>query len=324
MTGTPLDLTPFGGLLAALGWAYWALALALVLFAIWLPKRWWLKLTLGAAVAAGVVYPLFVRPVQHRVDERQVARAAYEQQLAAAVALFNERCKTAGETIKRTVQNVDGVLWMKWRTHDVADDFEQFKLTDPFGHDCQGEGCIEQLLTLPGQGGHFEREEKQRKGRFRWVESTDPADGQMYRYVGLMTPRPMWTEAAIERLRKKGQDLDDDSYWFKAERKPIQRFTARYGITWDDISTREDREHWIAGGSLKVIDLKTNEVVAERVGYMMDRALGDRGGFRTPWAFAEQYACPEFPQIGPSDPRRRRSHMETVDFATRVLRPTGE
>jgi hypothetical protein len=120
MTGTPLDLTPFGGLIAALGWAYWALALSIVLFAIWLPKRWWLKLTLGAAVAAGVVYPLFVRPVKHHVDERQQARAAYEQQLAAATALFQERCKSAGETIKRTVQNVDSVVWMKWRSQPLS------------------------------------------------------------------------------------------------------------------------------------------------------------------------------------------------------------
>ena len=29
MTGTPLDLTPFGGIVSALGWVYWVLALAI-------------------------------------------------------------------------------------------------------------------------------------------------------------------------------------------------------------------------------------------------------------------------------------------------------
>lgn len=30
--------------------------------------------------------------------------------------------------------------------------------------------------------------------------------------------------------------------------------SARYGVTWDEISTRVDRAHWIVGSSLKIID----------------------------------------------------------------------
>ena len=270
-----------------------------------------------------MVYPLFVRPVQQHVDERQQAQAAYAQKLAAATALFKERCKTAGETIKRTVQNVDGVVWMKWRSFDVSDVYDQFKLFDPFGRDCWAEGCIEQLLILPKQNGRFEEEFKQRKGRFSFVESVDPSNGVKYRYVGSMKLSPSWTEEGVAKhKRDTGQDVPDYAYLFSIKATPIDRFTARYGITWDDISTREDREHWIAGGSLKVIDLKTNEVIAERVGYMMDRGLGGRGGHRQPWAFAEQYACPEFQKIGPSDERRSRG-AEGRFFVVRVLNSTG-
>jgi hypothetical protein len=35
--------------------------------------------------------------------------------LNASMAIFAERCKTAGGQIKRTVENVDGVVWIKWR-----------------------------------------------------------------------------------------------------------------------------------------------------------------------------------------------------------------
>jgi hypothetical protein len=134
-----------------------------------------------------------------------------------------------------------------------------------------------------------------------------------------------WTEEGIaQHKRNTGREVPDDSYRFTLETTPVDRFTTRYGITWDDISTREDREHWIAGGSLKVIDLQTNEIIAERIGYMMDRGLGDKSGFRNPWAFAEQYACPEFRQIGPSDPRRGRSYNETAIFITKVLKTTRE
>lgn len=319
MTGTPLDLTPFGGLLAAVGWLYWALALVPIALALWLPRAWWLKLASTAVVVGAVVYPVFVRPVQNHVDERERDRIEYQQRLAEATAQFEMRCRSAGEFIRRTVDNVEEVVWMKWRDkRQVADDYDQFTKTDPFGRDCEAEGCIEQLLTLPEQGGRFAREVQQRKGRFRWVETVDPADGRMYRYSGSMKPVPSWTPEAIEeRRRRTGKELEDYSYWFKTDRQPIERFTARYGITWDDISTPEDREHWIAGGRLQVIDLQTNEVIGERIGYMMDRGLGDRSGFRTPWSFAKETACPNL-----VDESGRRSNIGfTNRFLERVLKP---
>lgn len=68
----------------------------------------------------------------------------------------------------------------------------------------------------------------------------------------------------------------------------------RYGVTYDDISTREERDFWIAGSSLKVIDLQTKEVMAERIGYMMDRGQGNTNSGRSPWLFAADNACPPF------------------------------
>jgi len=69
--------------------------------------------------------------------------------------------------------------------------------------------------------------------------------------------------------------------------------------------------------------LQTNEVIAERIGYMVDAGQGSQAGGRMPWAFADQNACPSFPQIGPSDSRRQRNFRETVtsDFANKVLQP---
>ena len=128
LTGTPLDLTPFGGLLAALGWLYWLLALALVLLALWWPKRWWVKLVSAAVVLCAGIYPVFVRPVEKRVEAANQEQERFKARLDAAMALFEQRCKTAGEKITRPVENVEGVVWMKWRDKiDVKDDFDQFK-----------------------------------------------------------------------------------------------------------------------------------------------------------------------------------------------------
>jgi hypothetical protein len=93
----------------------------------------------------------------------------------------------------------------------------------------------------------------------------------------------------------------------------------------DDISTREEREYWIAGSSLKVIDLQTNEVIAERIGYMVDWAQGSQAGGRSPWLFAADNACPDFNRN-----RLRRvpgpgfsaQAGQTIDFVDQVLKPS--
>lgn len=75
----------------------------------------------------------------------------------------------------------------------------------------------------------------------------------------------------------------------------------RYGVTFDDISTKEERDHWIAGSSLRIIDTNTNEVIAERIGYMVDFAQGATPGGRQPWTFAKKnvgWSCPAFQEYG--------------------------
>jgi hypothetical protein len=98
----------------------------------------------------------------------------------------------------------------------------------------------------------------------------------------------------------------------------IKKQSARYGITWDDVSTREDRARWIAGGSLKVIDLQTSEVIAEQIGYMVDLGQGNQSGGRSPWLLARRTACPPFPG---SQGQRSWPDSETFTFASKVLKP---
>src|SRR5690349_15565669 len=43
---------------------------------------------------------------------------------------------------------------------------------------------------------------------------------------------------------------------------PVHELKSRYAISWEDISTAEDRKYWVAGSTLSVFDLRTNELVA--------------------------------------------------------------
>jgi hypothetical protein len=300
MTGTPLDLTPFGGIVTGIGWLYWLIALGLLVLALRRPKTprrkafWTLLVVLVFGLMPGI-----------QLREAYVANA----KLRAATAQFEMRCRSAGEKISRVAENVEGVVWLKWRDK-ARNESDQFKLDDPYGQDCTGVDCIEQLLRITS-GLELDPNRKQpRLFGYQFVESKSPADGLTYRYtLNLYRPHdrdPKWLETHVQTELLK---------------QPIDRPAARYGITWDDISTREDREHWIAGGSLKVIDLQTDEVIAERIGYMMDRGLGNRFNGRSPWVWARGHACPPFP-----GGRGQRSwpNTETLNFASKVLQPARE
>lgn len=239
-------------------------------------------------------------------QQREAVEAARARSQTAE-ALFQEHCKSAGEKIYKTVENVDGILLMKIRP-EKANLSDQFALTDPYGDDLGGDGYIMNFLR-----GYTKRPDPPlptappRLG-YLYVDAIDPKDGQRYRYTG--------------RIEEPWQY--DKSYLKGYTRFVLDKISAsgpapRYGVTYDDLSTRQDREYWIAGSSLKVIDLQTNEVIAERIGYMMDRGQGSSGtgGARSPWLAAADHACPSFgAQHGFTGQRR-----QTEEFVAKVLKP---
>ena len=208
--------------------------------------------------------------------------------LARAEAIFQERCKTAGEKIYRTAEDVEGVFLMKIRPSGVNYG-DQFLLDDPYGHDSTGNEYIKSFLYGRNSSGYLTQPDKEIRRGYRYVEAIDPADGRRYRYTG-RTDEPWRYDSSYSKSYKR----------FVLDRVLAPSSPPRYGVTYDDISTREEREYWIAGSSLKVIDLKTNEVMAERIGYMMDRGQGNSSGGRSPWLFAANDACPRFPRNGGS------------------------
>jgi hypothetical protein len=247
------------------------------------PRRWVPAVLLGLSL---LVSACGNGPSTSRLNERQTR----------AQAMFAERCKAAGEKIHKTVENVEGVYLLKIRPTDVNFG-EQFRLDDPYGADLGGDGYVESFLrdfhTPPRRA-------------YSYAEAIDPKDGQRYRYTGRVEEPWQTNKSYLKGYTR-----------FIVDRAPANGSAPRYGVTYDDISTREEREYWIAGSSLKVIDLHANEIIAERVGYMVDWAQGSRVGGRAPWLLATQQACPKFPgrhsvaQLG-----------QTKEFVEKVLKPS--
>ena len=245
--------------------------------------------------------------------------------LQTAEKMFAERCKKAGEFIHRTAEGVEGVFLMKIRPEGMNFG-DQYRMDDPYGRDFGGDAYIKSFLA-----GFFEanyrrpdvpKQDAPPHVAYSYVEALDPQDGKRYRYTGSMKVVGKKDASAInvrvEISRNPNYDLN--IYAFVLDRVSAPGPMPRYGVTYDDISTREDRDYWIAGSSLKVIDLKTNEVMAERIGYMMDRGQGNTSGGRAPWLRAANNACPKFPTSGGHAYQTDQTH----DFVAKILIPKSE
>ncbi|MFS2036843.1 hypothetical protein ACEN8I_22665 [Polaromonas sp. CT11-55] len=262
------------------------MALALVL---WRVKGKTAK-TIAALVVLGIASILPIQGYWAYEKEKEAANA-YRERLANAQALFDERCKTAGEKIYKTVDNVEGALLMKIRP-DKVNFFDQYAMDDPYGRDVGGRGYIGSFLRAVSGTELNKRVAEGRRVGFSYVEVSDIASKKLYRYTGVI----------------KSVDGRDPN--FELEIVEVTNPSAVYGITYEDISTKEDRDHWIAGGLLKILNLQTNSVIAERTGYIFDRGLGSTEGGRGPWEAAE--AC--------SGVDRKYGH--NARFVFKALKPT--
>lgn len=226
-----------------------------------------------------------------------------------AMHMWRERCKQAGEKIYKTAENVDGIFLMKIRSYKTGDNYDQFSMSDPYGGNSSEELYIISFMkgfNIPELSAGEDL--SARENGYSFVEANDPKSGTLHRY----TPRieEPWQ---IDKSYLKGYTrLVMDSTPITAKQR------ARYGVTYDDISTKEERDHWIAGSSLRVIDMDTGEVLAERIGYMVDWAQGNTIGGRAPWLFAADNACPAFPEkrgfVG--------QYRQTYRFVEKVLKPS--
>lgn len=224
--------------------------------------------------------------------------------------LFDRRCLSAGEKIYRQVENVDGIFLIKLRPEKLNFS-NQYVLDDPYGSDFTGDAYIRSFLR-----GFYESNYRKSENSipnavkhigYRYVEAIDEKDKKRYRYVGIFE-QPGLTDAKFLKSHRR----------FVLSRTVQDGRLLRYGVTYDDISTKEDRDHWIAGSSLKVIDLQTDEIIGERIGYMYDPAQGATVGGRSPWMVAASHSCPSFGKSHGS----ASQDLQTETFVGKVLKPS--
>ena len=283
---------------------YWLLVAAVMLVVIYAFRNkvpLWGRILV--ALQLGVV--LMIWPIVNYLNDSNKDKAA-KTRYQIADAHFQECCKKAGVKIHRTVENVEGIMLMKlrpkWNPYDQ-------NMVDPYGDDYgdRPEGYIGSFLQGRDDKGQLVENQKDavRTG-YHYVDVIE-ADGKCYRYTGYM-----------DEIWKRDPKYLRGYSRFTLKKTLAKGPAPRYGVTYDDIATPEERKMWIAGSSLKILDLKTREVIAERVGYMFDRGMGNNSGGRSPWDHAAKWACPRFPSTS-SDNSPIRA-VQTRNFTEQVLK----
>lgn len=206
---------------------------------------------------------------------------------------FDHLCKTeAGEFIYKTVEYVDGLLQMRPRKRATDYELEHlYVLEDPYGHTTDESYLVQDSYVQPATG------------RYQFLEmplSILSSAGEQYRRY--------YRDENAHPGKKYQTAINGQGVFvpYIVADATVSDIKSRYGYTWRGIDRSHDRELGIAGGELIVLDLKTNEVLAVRRGYMRTGFV--RNNLTGVWWLT-----------GPSCPNR--GTKLTFKFIQEVLRP---
>jgi hypothetical protein len=198
------------------------------------------------------------------------------------IAYVQELCeKYGGDKIYKTVDNVEGIFQVKARNPDPEKQWrDQYGMVDPWG------------LAM-GDGAHL-------KGHIAtpyWPKVGYLFLEQINQTLGINKD---YVRSSLKRTDQKNHL---GRMMLSLEEEATNELRSKYGYYIDDISTNEMRRRWIAGGKIKVIELKTKEVLGERTGFL----LGSGKYFQSAWA--PKFKCPE---------------KGLMDFLVKVVKPLSE
>lgn len=266
-----------------LGFLYWLPALAAIGAAIYFPKSGKHR----AIAAAFVVVLSLVLPA--KVGYEAYAHSRYAQE---AWAHFRKLCaEKSGEKIYKTFSGVKSVVVLKpLPPASDKDHFDQFWFGDPYSAFAHSERGAHEAGNLVGLV-KLEKGVSNPEMGFEYVDLKRESDGTVtYQRIA----RPLGSTQRIVTS--------------------VQNSEAQFGIIWDDISSPRDRDFWVAGSRLQIIDLRDKSVVAERTGFLIEAGFGSRAASRRPWLSSRNphTSCPPI----------RNGTFEDRWFVLRVLRPT--
>jgi len=298
MMDAKLAALGLGWITSTIGIVFWVLVIGLLFVIVRFIRR---KDYLLASVTCVPLAALFVLPVMSYMEQREYL-AKYEP----AKAIFDKLCKEqSAPIIKRTVEDVEGVLLLKVRPSARAN--YHTLIADPmwpgaaFEHERADDSGYAEYFLLDRL---WRLGDKSEAPGMRRSIGKDVIHG--FRYVDLLQTDG---KSRIRMTGKEDKDFRElpmpGIRFFREETKAIP---PRYAITFEDNVDPELRKHWIAGTTVLVLDMTTGEVVAQHSFWKWDQGFGNTSGARSPWGTATN--CP----------RNAVGRVRTHEFVDLVLK----
>ena len=216
-----------------------------------------------------------------KMERRAKAEEAeWRKRYEPAKARFDQLCQNAGEKIYRTADNVDGILLLKVRGDDE-------KYQDSFYNP--------------------------RKDQM-WEDAAIESESKREEYVASFLPYYSSVHYDnVDVLQKDGSIIRYSGNWSRYA-KPFDQeanppYPARYAVTYENDISWENRKHWIAGTTIKIIDTKTNTLMAEKTMYVFVPELGYSKFEQNPNPWGRGERCP----------RESEFEQQTISFVKKVL-----
>ena len=215
-----------------------------------------------------------------RQREMQAKAEARQKEYLESKAIFEERCKSAGEKIYQTVENVEGItlltvpkespqgarndpMWegavfswggpeteyvknfLYWEVRYDNNSMIDLKTVDP------RPSARETQIRLWGHPTNMSEHEKAYRG---------------YRYTDVQQKDKHF-------LRYRFPDDKDRKDMDTLLVQPIER-PSRYALEYKPIVDPADRKHWVAGVTVNIYDLQTNTLMATKTWYALNPSQG--------------------------------------------------
>ena len=220
-----------------------------------------------------------------KMERRAKAEEAeWHKRYDPAKARFDQLCQNAGEKIYRTADNVDGILLLKVRGDDEK---YQDNSYNPRKDQMWEDAAVES---------EFDREEYIEEFLFSSTGSLPK-----YAYADVLQKDGSWVRYSTRWENER---------WVR-DKQPNPNSRARYAVTYENDLSWGTRKHWIAGTTIKVIDTKTNELMAEKTMYAFVPALGYSELDQNPNPWGRGMRCPD----------ENSYEQKTVIFVSKVLIP---
>ena len=248
-------------------------------------NRLWVGLLIAVAVPYSCISPL-VHELKRDQQKAAEKEAEWRKRYEPAKARFDQLCQNAGEKIYRTADNVDGILLLKVRGDDEKYQSNRY---NPRKDQMWEDAAVES---------EFDREAYIEEFLLPYTSSFP-----RYIYADVLQKNGLVIRYSRQR---------EDQNWVM-EQKPTPHPRARYAVTYENDISWENRKHWIAGTTIKIIDTKTNELMAEKTMYAFVPELGYSKFEQNPNPWGRGMRCPS----GESEFEQR-----TVTFTIKVLIPS--